>query len=157
MTLDGLIQELASYIDPSLPRHMFESLPDIRKDCNAEVMASPLISDSSTPTNDRFSKQRLIQMSSGNIAYKLKCLKDPNLMLAEAAGLTLAKNQNASTKQHILAETKTAAAYYKNFFEKNLSDHINNLVKSSKPPEVTLNQYALPANARSELESRLAD
>jgi hypothetical protein len=96
-------------------------------------------------------------MSPGNIAAKLSCSKGPDLVLAATASLTLAKNQEVFTRQQIMDEMKAASSYYKSSYGGNLTTLINSLIKAGKLLERTQGQYALSANSRGELESRLAD
>lgn len=136
------------FIKQELP-NLIKQVSDL---CRTATLPAPVTLDYVAPP-----KPPTIQMSAGNIAAKLSCSKGPDLVLAAAASLTLAKNQEVFTRQQILDEMKAASSYYKSSYGGNLTTLINSLIKAGKLLERTQGQYALSANSRGELESRLAD
>ena len=113
---------------------------------------------SPTPTTSTTAptQQSIGPISIGNISAKLKCKKASDLVLAAAASLAMVKNKDCFTRQEILDEMKAATAYYKITYGGNLTVALNTLIKSDKLLQRPSGEYALHANARSELESQLA-
>jgi len=135
----GLIQTMSDLCKTAIPT----PLP-------TAISPTPTLATAASP-------QPLVgQISVGNIAAKIKCKKGPDLVLAAAASLALVKNKDCFTRQEILEEMKAATGYYKTTYMSNLTVYLNGLIKSAKLLERPSGEYALHANARSELESQLA-
>lgn len=96
-----------------------------------------------------------VQLSTGSIAAKLSCASGPELLLAAAAHLTLARGTETFTRQQLLTEIRTAKAYYKKSYNANLTTLLNGLVKGGKFNEASTGTYSLSADARKEMEGRL--
>lgn len=122
---------------------------------------SELYKESSIPLVDEPDKTQgqggcSVKMSTGSIAAKLGCNGGPDLILAAAAHMTLAKGTETFTRQQLLSEIKSAKAYYKRSFTANLTALLNGLVKGGKLNEPSNDTYALTADARKDVEMRLA-
>ena len=134
---------------------IIQTITDLTKTANLNL--SPVSSTPRTLDTTPSSKSPVIQMSASTIAAKLKCTSGTDLAVAAAASLTLVKNQDTFTRQQILDEMKTATAYYKNSYMGNLTQNLTSLIKSGKLLERSTDQYALPAEVKADLESRLAN
>jgi hypothetical protein len=142
------------FIKQGLP-DLIKAISDLTKTANlnlSSISSTPGILDTTSS-----SQSSGIQMSAGTIAAKLKCTSGTDLVMAAAASLTLVKNQGTFTRQQILDEMKTATAYYKSSYLSNLTQHLTSLIKSGKLLERSSGQYALPAEIKSDLETRLAN
>ncbi len=95
------------------------------------------------------------QMTVGTVAAKLGVKSGPDLILAAAAHLTLFSGKESFSRKEILDSMKTATAYYRGTYVKNLSSYLQILVRDSKLVERAANIFALPANSRAQLEARL--
>lgn len=98
-----------------------------------------------------------LKMTTGSIAAKLSCGSGADLLLAAAANLTLIQNNETFTRQQLLLEMQTAIGYYKTTYSSNLSTYLRTLTRSGKLNERTSGQYALTAETRKELQTRLAN
>lgn len=67
----------------------------------------------------------------------------PELALCAMFYLEKVKRQNANTRADILAEMKTATAYYKSTMSSNNSSNLKSLAKSKRINEVSSGKYAL--------------
>jgi hypothetical protein len=97
-----------------------------------------------------------IQLTTSSIATKLGAQSGPDLLLAAAAQLTFVQNKDSFTRRDLLNQARTASAYYNENVRKNLSSHLNSLVKGNKLNEVSVGVFALHAKARAELETKVA-
>lgn len=97
-----------------------------------------------------------LQVTTGSIAARLNANSGPELVLAAAARLTLSLGVATFSRSQLLQEMKSATAYFKQTYTKNLSGSLNRLVKDNKLFETSKNTYSLSASAKSSLEARLA-
>jgi len=98
-----------------------------------------------------------LQLSTNSIAAKLSCSRGPDLVLAAAAHLTLAKKHDVFTRQQMLDEMKTASGYYKSSYGSNLSGYLKTLLRADALTESSTGNYSLGAKKREDLRGRLAE
>ena len=91
-----------------------------------------------------------------DIAGKIGCNHGTDLVLAASAQLSLGAGQKSFSRAALLGEMKTAGAYYKPVYGKNLSRYLRNLVKERQLNEPRPGNYALSAPARREIGKILA-
>lgn len=108
-------------------------------------------------TDSSISKPGAVQFSTATIAAKINCSSGPDLIIAASAHLTFVKGMNTFSRKQILDEIRTATAYYKKSYSKNLSSYLHRLVAKGELVESGSGQYALSAPTRSRLEKQLAD
>jgi hypothetical protein len=96
-----------------------------------------------------------LQATTGSIAAKLNASSGPELILAAAARLTLALQMETFSRQKLTEEMKTATAYYKPTYVKNLSGYLKNLIKDGKLNEPSQGNFALTASSLRDMEQRL--
>lgn len=94
--------------------------------------------------------------TTGTIAAKLNVTSGPDLAVAAAVRLMLGLGQGSFTRDQLLTEMKSASSYYKKSYRSNLSNMLSGLVKSSRFVETAKDTYALSANTKTDMESRLA-
>jgi hypothetical protein len=100
----------------------------------------------------------LLQGTTGSIAAKLKVTSEQDLIIAAATRLTLVSGEASFPRDSILAEMKTATAYYKQSYSGgNLTKGLNALVKQGKLTEVAKDRYALAASTRHQLEAAIGN
>jgi flagellar hook assembly protein FlgD len=99
--------------------------------------------------------QEPLEMSVNNIATKLNASSGAELTLASCASLTLVKRMTTFSRQQILDEMKDATNFYKESFSANLSAQLTRLVENGKLIERSTGQYALAAQTKTEMETRL--
>lgn len=58
-------------------------------------------------------KPKGIKLSTKSIAAKMNCATGPDLVIAAAAHLTLAKNKESFTRKELLSEIQSASGYFK--------------------------------------------
>jgi hypothetical protein len=97
-----------------------------------------------------------LQGTTGAVAAKLGSKTGPDLVLAAAARLTLVVGKETFTRKDLLAEMKTATAYYKATYRGNLSGYLNGLVKDGILLETAAQTYSLSASKKTELGKQLA-
>jgi hypothetical protein len=102
------------------------------------------------------SERPKIQATTQSIAAKLQVKSGPDLIMAAIARLTFVEGIATIPRDRITAEMKTANAYFKPTYVKNLSGYLHKLVKDSKLNESSKGQYALTARSLQEMESRIA-
>ncbi|GAB4512731.1 MAG: hypothetical protein Tsb0026_16850 [Sulfuricaulis sp.] len=97
-----------------------------------------------------------LQSTTGTIAAKLGCKTGPDLVLAAAARLTFALTKETFSRKELLEEMKTASAYHKANYVKNLSQYLRGLVKEGTLLETSKDTYSLSASKKTELGNKLA-
>lgn len=106
-------------------------------------------------TGTKPSGQSNLQATTGSIAAKLGVKSGSELIMAAAARLTLVLQTPIFPRSKISEEMKTASAYYRATYLKNLSFSLNVLVRDGKLNEPSQGNYALTAASLKELEQRL--
>ena len=96
-----------------------------------------------------------LEATTGSLAAKLSVKSGPDLVMAAAARLTFVLETNTFPRQKIIDEMKSASAYYKSTYLKNLTASLNNLVKDGKLNEPSQGNYALTATSLQDLEQRV--
>ena len=97
-----------------------------------------------------------LQGTTGSIAAKLAVKQGPELIIAAAARLTFVSGKQTFSRQEIIEEMKSATAYFKKTYVKNLSAYLNTLLKDGKLLEPSAGIFSLSASSQSELKGRLA-
>lgn len=97
-----------------------------------------------------------LQATTGTIAARLGVKSGPELALAAAARLTLSLEIESFSRSQLLEEMKSASAYFKQSYNKNLSSILTRLLKDGKLFETAKNTYSLSAAQRSNMEARVA-
>jgi hypothetical protein len=97
-----------------------------------------------------------IKLTTSSIAAKLNAKSGPDLIIAAGAQLTFVQQKESFSRNDLLAEARTASAYYSENVRKNLSSHLNSLVKSRKLNEISVGVFAIHASARQELEAKIS-
>lgn len=97
-----------------------------------------------------------INLTTKSIAQKLNANSGPDLIVAAAAHLTLAKGKDQFKRKELNDAMKGASGYYKSTYTKNLTNYLGTLGSSGKLVEVSTDVYALTASTRNALEAQLA-
>jgi len=93
-------------------------------------------------------------MSPPSLSARLGVGKD--VVTAAAVKLTFVESNESFTRSELLAEAKSATGYYKKSVGANLSNTLDQLVKSGDFTEVSKGTYSLSAHRREELERQFA-
>lgn len=96
-----------------------------------------------------------LQATTSTVAARLGVKSGPELALAAAARLTLSLGVESFSRAQLLEEMKSASAYFKQTYAKNLSGTLTRLLKDGKLFETAKNTYSLSASQRSNMEARL--
>lgn len=102
-------------------------------------------------------KTKVAALATSSIAAKLKVNSGPQLALAAAAHLSLVSKAEPFTREQLLADMRSATAYFKKTYTGNLTKIINRLVKDDRIAETATNLFALTAASKTELETTLAN
>ena len=105
--------------------------------------------------DSKTSSSTQIQMSSNSIAAKMGVNSGPDLILVACAHLTFVQGKDTFHRSDILNEMKTASNYYKQTHNKNLSQGLKSLVGNDKLIERTKDTFALSANQKKSIKSKL--
>ena len=124
-------------------------LPDLIKTVSALYKAANIPLDKPDPGAGS------IQLSTNSIATKLHCKSGPDLAIAAAAHLTLAKNISVFSRKALLDEMKTATSFYKSSYANNLSKTLNALLKHDLN-EPSSGNFALTEKKKEEVRAKLA-
>jgi len=95
-----------------------------------------------------------LELSTASIATKLGCKSGPELIVAAAAHLTLAKGMAVFTRKDLLKEMKTATSFYKASYNANLTSLLKTLLKDSLN-EPSSGKYALTEAKKKEVRTKL--
>lgn len=95
--------------------------------------------------------QRTVQLTTSNIAAKIKCKSGSDLAKAAAAHLAMVKQKNTFTRNDILSEMKNANPYYKQNYSSNLSKILNTLIKQEILNENAKDLFSLSAKYLAEM------
>jgi hypothetical protein len=111
------------------------------------------------PSGDLQLSENTVQNKSINAEFTTSTLAahadaktGPELILCAMAYLQLSKGERACTSPMILAEMKTASAYYKTTMSGNNASSLKALVKSKKINEVSNGKYSLASSERKRFE-----
>lgn len=113
-------------------------------------------SNDTTITKEDRRRSGAVNLSTASIAAKSGCSGGQDLVLAAAAQLAFSQDADTFTRQQLLGQMKSARAYYKKSYSNNLTKYLDSLVKSGKFNEPSTGTYSLSADARKDLEPRLA-
>ena len=100
--------------------------------------------------------KKTIQATTNNIASKLKVTSGSGLIIAACAHLYFVKNKETFTRKEITTEMKNAKNYFKDTYQKNLTNALSTLINKEKLIERSKDIYALNINTINELEAILA-
>jgi hypothetical protein len=137
-----------------------EVMPTIEKLLDLVGSRSELRTPSAIETNGAAIQLPLESVASANststVAAQLKATAAPELAIAAVAHLVLSQKKHRVTREEILAEMKSASAFYKSSMTNNLSSTLKGLVKTGRLHEVAMDTYSLPHKERTSLEAKLA-
>lgn len=122
--------------------------------CDSVETPTPIIENNNS--NEFIPKGNTLNLTTGSIAARLGVKTGPELILAAAARLILSLGQENFTRSQLSTEMKSASAYYKQTYMKNLTSALNRLLKEDKLFEISKDKYSISASTISEMESRLA-
>jgi hypothetical protein len=94
--------------------------------------------------------------TTATIAGKLGCKSAPDLIIAAAAHLTFVGKKVEFSRKELLAEVKGASGYYKTSMGTNLTNYLNNRLKSGELVEPRTGHFALSSKKQAELRKSLA-
>ena len=94
--------------------------------------------------------------STSSIAAKTGAKTGPDLALCAAASLTVAQGKSEFDRKDILAEMKSASAYYEKNYSANLTKTLDSHVKSGTLKHLAGTKYALSADQRKRFRDELA-
>lgn len=94
--------------------------------------------------------------STNTIATILGAKTGPDIVVAASAGLTLVQGKDRFSRKELLTEMQTAASFFKATYRNNLSKYLQGLVKADRLRLVGQNTYAISANEKKALETKLA-
>lgn len=114
---------------------------------------TPIIENNNS--SDSIPKGNTLNLTTGSIAARLNVKTGPELILAAAARLSLSLGQENFSRSQLSNEMKSASAYYKQTYMKNLTGSLNRLLKEDKLFEISKDKYSISASTRSDMESRL--
>lgn len=99
-----------------------------------------------------------LTLTTASIAGQFGGASGAELLQAAAAHLVLVKGSETFSRQELLAEMKSAPAFYKSSYSGNLSNYIATAIQKDGPlAETGKDTYTLKAAARKTLEAKLAD
>jgi len=93
-----------------------------------------------------------LQLSVASIATKLNAKSGQDVALAAAACLNMVKGKKSFTRSEILETMKDATGYYKNTYNKNLTNILGGMLKSTLT-ESSKGTYSLQAEKEKELHA----
>lgn len=96
-------------------------------------------------------------LTTGSIAGKIGAKSGSDLLLAAAGHLALVRKTDQFSRQQLLAEMRSATAYYKKTYANNLSKYLTSALKDGPLSEISTDSFALTASGRAELEKKLVD
>ncbi|HEV2188115.1 MAG TPA: hypothetical protein VGR70_12965 [Stellaceae bacterium] len=97
-----------------------------------------------------------LTLTTSTIAARLGGNTGPELAMAAAVHLAVAKKQDKFTRAELNAAMKAATAYYKANMTSNLSASLSTLIKKNRLNEVATGIFALSANEKASAEAKLA-
>jgi hypothetical protein len=127
---------------------LFGARPDLQVQTTIEANGAPIKVPSETLTQTH--------LSTSTIAVRLGAKGAVELALAAAANLVLGQSKHRVTRAEILAEMKSASAFYKSTMSNNLSNTLKTLVKEDRLREVATDTYALSHSEKVSLEHKLS-
>ncbi len=138
-----------------------EELPQILTEISrlAKETGIDIASDCLNPSSEHALPEKTnnnIIGTTSTIAAKIGGSSGQELIIAAAARITFVEQNDTFTRERLIAEMKTAPAYFKPSYVNNLSRYLSKLIKSGKIIEIKANTYTLAAKTRTELENRLA-
>jgi hypothetical protein len=95
-------------------------------------------------------------LSASSIAQKLGSKTGPDLAVAAAAHLILAKKKDQFSHTELLAEMREAKTFYKKSYHNNLGNSLKTLVSAGRFNHIGGNDYALSENEITDLGGKLA-
>lgn len=139
------------FLKQELPA-LLKAVSDLYKQAGVEAAAG----GSGGASNPAQINKPNVQGTTGGIAAKLNCKTGPDLVVAAAARLTFVLGKDTFSRKELLAEMKTASAYYKATYSGNLSGYLNGLVKDGDLLEPAAQTYSLGATKKTDLSKQIA-
>lgn len=135
-----------------------EELPALLNAVSDLYKSSAPIIEKSSPVSETIalSAKNKIEGTTATLAAKLGGSTGPDLIMSAAAQLTFVQNKNKFSRKDIVAEIKSATAYYKVSYFNNLTPLLNGLVKVGKLMEPSSGNYSLSAQSLKDIGAKLA-
>lgn len=95
------------------------------------------------------------QGTTETLAAKIGVKKGPDLAVAAAARLVFVLGKDSFTRDELHGEMKTATAYYNKNHLSNLTQTLQSLVKAGTFNGIAADNYALSANAKTEIGAKI--
>ena len=96
-------------------------------------------------------------LTTNTIATKMDVKSGSDLALAASGYLALVARKDTFLRNEIVEQMKEATTFYKASYSRNMTQYLNTLVKTKKQLNlVGKDRYALTAEARQDLEAKLA-
>jgi hypothetical protein len=142
--------------DTAAIKDLFSHLESLAGITPAAAFDTPPDNGVATPTGTSIENAAMnLNMAVGTIAARLSASSGPDLAIAAAAHLQLAKGMASFKRADLLGAMQSATAYYKSSMGSNLSKALKTLVSSKKLNELTGSAYSLTASEQTSLRARL--
>lgn len=109
------------------------------------------------PQSISFTASAPSNFSTNTIAAHFNPKTGPELVICAMTQLELVQGKQSSLRSEILAEMKSATAYYNENYSGNLSKMLVNLTKGKRINQIAKDTYALSAGERKLVEAKLAE
>ncbi len=100
---------------------------------------------------------KILSLTTGTIAARLKVSSGGDLLLAAAVHLTFVLKKETFSRKELLAEMQKASSYYRKSYSGNLTNYLKAAVDDDELSETATDAYALTAKTRADLEAKLAN
>lgn len=145
--------------DPAFLKDGLESLlvtmTDLAKVAPVEEVSEALLDHSSVNGGSNGSTGAL-NLSTNTIAARTGSKSGPEILLCAMAQLELVQGKEESSRSEILEEMKKAKSYFDENMRKNMTNHLDSVVKSKKVNQHGTDKYSLSASERKSFEDKLA-
>ena len=146
--------------DPSFLKEGLESLlvtmTDLAKVAPPEDVPDEVgLPPASSPPNSNGGGNGL-NLSTNTIAARTNSKSGPEILLCALAQLELVQGKEESSRSEILDEMKRAKSYFNENMRKNMSNHLESVIKSRKVNQHGTDKYSLSAAERKSFEDKLA-
>ena len=119
------------------------------------AVVSPASAPASMRQNGHENTKEAIQGTTETIAAKIGVKKGPDLAVAAAARLVFVLGKDSFSRDELHSEMKSATAYYTKSHLGNLTQTLQSLVKAGTFNGISTDNYALSANAKTDLEAKI--
>jgi hypothetical protein len=136
-----------------------ENVPALLTEISHLACATPVqVTGGRSPVMAEISRSDtgLLDFSTNTIASLIEAKTGPDLAMAAAAHLSLAKGQDRFTRSDLLGEMQGAATFYNQSYSGNLSKILNGLTKRKRLNLVGNNTFALTRSERESFTAKLS-